>query len=218
LNRLRRKEKIVNKGTVKRGRRSDFFVKAVFIFLAAPLPAQTAAEMDRLLDAKEITCEAAAYFTLASIMDEPPESPPAAFTLALEKGWLPANAGPELSITLRSLSLLMMKTFGLESGLMYRIFPGPRYAFREMTRQGFIEGRAYPLFTVSGERFLHILGNVLSRTGDAEPPEAAQTAEAAPRRLPEDVPDSSRDNAGEHQGLSAGSEGVQGYESEFEPE
>jgi hypothetical protein len=97
---------------------------------------------------------------------------------------------------------------------MYRLFPGPRYAYREMTRRGFIEGRAYPDFTVSGERFLQILGNILSHTGDAELLEA----EAARSRLLEEVTDSLRDNAGEHQGLSAGSEAVQGYEDEFEPE
>jgi hypothetical protein len=185
-----------------------------FLFCAALAWAQTAAELERLLDTKEITYGEAAYFTLASVMENPPGNPPIAFALALEKGWLPDNAGFDGSIKLRNLSLFMMKAFNLEGGLMYRIFPGPRYAYREMTRQGFIEGRAYPGFTVSGERFLLILGKLLSRTGDAELPET----EAARQRLPEDARDSSQDNAGEHQGLSAGLEGVQGYEGTFEPE
>ncbi|MDR1106548.1 MAG: hypothetical protein LBL44_09345 [Treponema sp.] len=182
------------------------------LFPAASLSAQTAAELERLLDTREITRAGAAYFTLGAVMDGPP-NPPAAFALALKQGWLSGSAGPGASVTLRDLSLLMMKAFNLEGGLMYRIFPGPRYAYREMIRQGFIEGRAYPLLTVSGERFLHILGNVLSHAGDAEGPETAR------RPLPgEAARDSPRDNAGGHRGLSAGPEGVRGYEGEFEPE
>jgi hypothetical protein len=186
----------------------------LLILSAVSLSAQTAAEMERLLDTKEITFTEAAYFTLASVMEKPPEYPSGAFILALEKGWLPGNAEPNGSIQLRNLSSLMMGAFNLEGGLMYRLFPGPRYAFREMSRRGFIEGRAYPRFTVSGERFLQILGNILSHTGDAELPET----EAALRPLPENVWDSLRDSTREHQGLSAGSEAVQGYESDFEPE
>jgi hypothetical protein len=156
-----------------------------FLFLfSAPLPAQTAAEMDRLLDTKETAYAQAAYFILASALDEPPEDPSSAFALALEKGWFPGNAGPDSLITLRDLSLLMMGTFGLERGLMCRLFPGPRYAFREMTRQGFIEGRAYPGHTVSGERFLRILGNVLSRAGDADRGEPAAIKPRAAAKAP----------------------------------
>ncbi|MDR1388681.1 MAG: OmpA family protein [Treponema sp.] len=150
----------------------------LFFQLFAPfLSAQTAAELERLLDAKETTYGDAAYFTLASALENPPDRPQAAFALARENGWLPDNAAPEASVTLRDLSLLMIEAFGLEGGLLYRVIPGPRYAYREMTRRGFIEGRAYPGFTVSGEKFLQILGNVLSRTGD-DPPPAPASGEA----------------------------------------
>jgi hypothetical protein len=186
----------------------------LLLLSAAPTRAQTAAEMERLLDTGEITYTQASYFTLASVLEAPPPNPAAAFALARERGWFPVNAEPGGPVKLKNLSLLMMKAFGLEGGLMYRLFPGPRYAYREMTRRGFIEGRAYPLFTVSGERFLQILGNVLSHTADAELLET----QAARRRLLEETTDSLRDDAGEHQGLSAGTEAVQGYEGEFEPE
>jgi outer membrane protein OmpA-like peptidoglycan-associated protein len=159
---------------------AGFVGLAALLFPALPAFGQTAADLERLLDTPALTCGDAAYFTLASVMDEPPGGPSAAFALALERGWLPAGAGPGGLITLRTLSLLMMKSFNLEGGLLYRLFPGPRYAYREMTGQGFIEGRAYPGLTVSGERFLRILGSLLSHTGDADiPVPAAQTAQAA---------------------------------------
>ena len=146
--------------------------------------AQTAAEMEGLLDTEEITHIQAAWFTLASVLETPPPDQAAAFALALERGWLPANAEPGGPVKLRNLSLLLMKAFDLEGGLMYRLFPGPRYAYREMKARGFIEGRAWPGFTVSGERFLQILGNVLFHTGDerqaAEAPPALAVAEEPP--------------------------------------
>jgi hypothetical protein len=156
-------------------------IAAGLLFCAVLVWGQTAAEMERLLDTKEITYAQAAWFTLASAQEDPPPNPAAAFALALEMAWLPENAEPGGPVKLRNLSLLMMKAFDLEGGLMCRLFPGPRYAYREMIRRGFIEGRAYPGFTVSGERFLQILGNVLSHTGDAEllETETAQGYESA---------------------------------------
>jgi hypothetical protein len=191
-----------------------YLIAVGLLFSAVLAWGQTAAEMERLLDADHITHTQAAWFTLASAEKDPPPNPVAAFALAMERGWFPANAEPGGPVKLRDLSLLLMKAFDLEGGLMYRLFPGTRYAYREMTRRGFVEGRAYPGFTVSGERFLQILGNVLSHAGDAEQLET----EAARSRLLEEVTDSLRDNAGDHQGLSAGAEAVQGYEGEFEPE
>jgi hypothetical protein len=143
-------------------------IAAGLLFCAVIVRAQTAAEMERLLDTKETTYAQAAWFALASAEEDPPANPAAAFALALERRWLPENAEPGGFVKLKDLSLLMMKAFDIEGGLMCRLFPGPRYAYREMTRRGFIEGRAYPGFTVSGEWFLQILGNLLSHAGDAE--------------------------------------------------
>ncbi|MDR1419482.1 MAG: hypothetical protein LBI86_03830 [Treponema sp.] len=183
---------------------------AFFLILSAvPLRAQTAAELERLLETREITSAEAAWFTFASTEEVRPPDPALAFALAVKRGLFPKGAAPDKAVTMSGLSLLMMKTFRIEGGLMYRIFPCPRYAFREMTRLGFIESHAYPNRKVSGEQFLYILGILLSRSGDAEPPETAW------RPLPEDTRDFNR---GEHQGLSAGSEAVQGYGGEFEPE
>jgi outer membrane protein OmpA-like peptidoglycan-associated protein len=133
---------------------------------------QTAAEIEGILDTKEITYTQAAYFTLASAPGTPPTSQAGAFALA--RGWLPKNAEAEGKVRLDGLSLLLMRSFDMPGGgLMYRLFHNARYAYRELKSLGFIEGRVYPGFTVSGEWFLHILGNVLSYAGDAEALEAA---------------------------------------------
>ncbi|MDR1428650.1 MAG: hypothetical protein LBI85_00035 [Spirochaetaceae bacterium] len=142
-------------------RRVLFMVSAMVLFAAAAY-GQTAAETESLLDAGEISFSQAAYFTLASVVETPPDDPEAAFAEAGKRGWLPAGADGGGSVTLGDLSLLLVKAFNLKGGLMYRFFPSSRYAYREMTSRGFIEGRAYPDLKVSGELFLRILGNILA--------------------------------------------------------
>jgi hypothetical protein len=138
-------------------------VCAALLFSAAAARGQTAADMERLLDAGGITCAQAAYFVLAAALEDPPRSPEAAFAAALEQGWLPAKSESNGGITMGGFSLLLMKAFDIKGGLMYRLFPVGRYAFRDMAAQGFIEGRSYSTFPVSGEQFLRILESVLNK-------------------------------------------------------
>ena len=126
---------------------------------------QTAADIEGLLAQKEITFEQAAYFASCAVLDEPPAAPFAAFTLARDRGWLPAKAESSRPITMGGLSLLLMHAFDLKGGMMYRFFGNQRYAYREMKEKGYITGRAYQTLKVSGEQFLQILGDVTADLG-----------------------------------------------------
>jgi hypothetical protein len=182
-------------------------IRASLLVLSAALlsgqiaAGQTAAELEDLLNTKEIAWAEAAYFTLGSSAEAAGvngQARQAAFQFAREQGWLPKNAEAAGKARLGELSLLIMRSFNIPGGLMYRLFHNARYAYREMKARGFIRGRVYAGDTVSGAEFLYILGEALSYTGDA-----AALEGAAP------LPEAGRDNAGEHQGLSAGSEAVQ---------
>jgi hypothetical protein len=112
------------------------------------------------------------------------------------------------------LSYLLMGAFDLKGSFLYRMFPGPRYAFRELSYRRIIAGGADPSRFVSGDYFLRILGNVLSLTGE----EAAMDAEAERRRLLEEVNASLRKGTGKAEGLSSEAESIQEYEGDFELE
>jgi len=154
---------------------SSLFVLGLFFLLPAFLPAQTAAELETVMKASVVTCAQAARFVNASIGSNAPagggNSPegnaPAQneFEQALAKGWFPKGTTPNESITLGKLSLLIMQAFELRGGLMYIIFPGQRYAFRTMVSRSFIQGAADPAMTVTGQRFLDILGRVVNAEG-----------------------------------------------------
>lgn len=155
----------------------------ILLFSAGVLNAQTAESLEAILNESRLSCSQAAEFVLASCagtasaettdstedMDsEDTADQGSAFEQAAAMGWFPKRAAPDKPITLGTLSFLCMKAFDIKGGLMYMILPGPRYAFRTMTSRSLIQGAADPAMTVSGERFLQILGNVLSAAGGEE--------------------------------------------------
>ncbi|MDR2021214.1 MAG: hypothetical protein LBQ14_10680 [Treponema sp.] len=89
--------------------------------------------MDVLLESNEVSFAQAARFTLVSadLLDEV-STAAEAYALALEKDWLPANARADKPVKLGELCFLIMNAFGRKGSFLYALFPGPRYAFREL--------------------------------------------------------------------------------------
>jgi hypothetical protein len=54
-----------------------------------------------------------------------------------------------------------MQAFEIKGGVMYRIFPGPRYAGRELSYLGLIRGNGSPTRTFDGDEAIGILGRLL---------------------------------------------------------
>ena len=143
-------------------------VMFVLLLCGGILFAQTAADIDLLLDAKEITYAQAVRFVLpAAGLVEDNISNSAAFAFAVSRGWLSDTVNQDDRINMGALSLIIMKSFNLDGGLLYRLFPSPRYAFREMVYYQLIQGRSDPSLFIAGNQLLHILGRTLSFTGEA---------------------------------------------------
>jgi hypothetical protein len=149
----------------------------VFVFLSALaalfpgglLHGQTAVDMDEILDSREITWAQACRFVLpaAGVLDESAGSG-AAFAAALERGWFPKGAAADSPVRLGELSFLIAQSFSFKKSFLYALFPGPRYAYRQLDYMGLIPGLRDPVLKVSGERLLQILGRALSYQEDGE--------------------------------------------------
>ena len=142
-----------------------------FLLLPALVLAQTAGELDIMLETEAVSAAAAARFVLGAVELLPPglsgpDAERAAFEIASSNGWLRAGAGE--AINLEDTALLIMKAFDFKGGIMYSIFGNARYAYREMLYHRLIQGRSYPNMNVSGQRFLQILGRALSYAGEDE--------------------------------------------------
>jgi hypothetical protein len=137
---------------------SVFFLFSFLFAAAHTAGAQTAAEMDELLDSQEISYAQAARFVLAA-SDPSMEKLSAgeAFGRAQKAGWIPGDADPEKPLTWSGLSLLIMKSFKKGGGALYTLFSNPRYAYRELEYNRLLPAGSDPGFPVSGEALLYIL-------------------------------------------------------------
>ena len=78
-----------------------------------------------------------------------------------EKKLLSKTPSPAEPATLGEVCYLIMETQGIKGGLFYTLFPGPRYATRELASLGLLKGYTHPNRVVSGEEVMWILGAVL---------------------------------------------------------
>jgi len=137
----------------------------VILFLSlfsAPLFAQTAAELEELLQAKAVSYGQAARFMLEAADAAALKDTSAAFAFAAERAWLPKNAAADKAAKLDGVALLLMKAFAVKGGIWYSLAKNPHYAYRELVYQDIIQGKTDPEMTLTGEQFLFILNRILS--------------------------------------------------------
>ena len=118
--------------------------------------------LDDLFEEPATTLEQAAYLVLTAAGRIPDDSSPADAAASLAaQGWTAPARSADEPLTLGEYSYLLMQAFELTGGLMYRIFPGPRYAGREFAFLKLIKGNTSPYRTFSGEEAIGILGRLL---------------------------------------------------------
>jgi hypothetical protein len=128
------------------------------------LPAQTADEIETLLEVPAVTYAQAARMAVKASDAAAISDLEEAFAFAAERNWLPKNASPDSAARLDGVSLLFMQVFGIKGGLFYSLIKNPHYAYRELERRNVFRGKSDPRMTVSGDYLLFITGRVLSIT------------------------------------------------------
>ncbi|MCL2129475.1 MAG: OmpA family protein [Treponema sp.] len=136
------------------------------------LNAQTAMEIEELLDVKAVSYEQASRLVLkaadiqefSATVSLPDGSE--AFNLAAERKWLPKNAAINAEASYEGVSLLIMRAFNIKGGLFYTISKNAHYAYREMVQKEIIQGRSDPKMPLSGEELLFLVDRVIGYMGN----------------------------------------------------
>jgi hypothetical protein len=129
-----------------------------------PLSAQSNELLDQLLDQPEAHFGDVVYMTLAAAKVVPETATPQEALQALQQqNWKVKVLPAEAPITLGDYSYLLMKAFKLRGGALYTLFPGPRYACRELGYQKIISSDVRTFRNVSGEEAVRMLGKVMAR-------------------------------------------------------
>ena len=146
------------------------FPALVLLLLPACVFAQTAAEMDLLLQSETVSAAKSARFVMGAADLLPAElhgaaAEMAAYEMALSKGWIRAAA--EEDFTMKDTAFLVMKAFDLKGGIMYSLFRNPRYAYREMIYRNLITDPMNGTMKVSGSALLVILDKTIHCADEA---------------------------------------------------
>ena len=136
---------------------------ALFV-VALPLEAQSNTVIDALLGSREAAFGDAVYLVLSAAKIVPEKATPNDAVWALQaKNMGIAGRSAKEPITLGEYAFLLMKAFDVRGGIMYRLFPGPRYACRELAFLGLLEGNMVPRRRLGGEEAVRIVSRFLEQ-------------------------------------------------------
>lgn len=134
----------------------------IFLVVAGFAFGQSNEIIDTVLGEEQLSYGNAAYLVLVAADRLAETASPAEALSELESlGWAldPRAAGEP--VTFGEYSYLMMEALEFPGGLMYRFFPGPRYAARDVSAMGIAEGYAMVGMDISGDRALRMLARAL---------------------------------------------------------
>jgi hypothetical protein len=141
-------------------------VSLVLLLSVLPISAQSNQLLDQLLDQSEAHFGDVVYMTLAAAKLLPDTAAPEEALMVLQQqNWNITILPPEAPVTLGTYSYMLMKAFKLNGGILYSVFPGPRYACRELGYLKVIASDARPSRFLSGEEAVRMLGKVMERQG-----------------------------------------------------
>ena len=127
-------------------------------FFSAFLFAQSADFVSELIASKRATFGHACYIfsVYQNIIDEN-ESQPTAVNALFEQGLLPQKADENVPISYEQLARLFCTMWNVEGGLLYRASKkSPRYALRQLKRDGVIDKNIDPNSIPTGRELLNI--------------------------------------------------------------
>ncbi len=146
-----------------------FLVAVLVLFTGGIAAAQSATRVDRILARVSIDNLSAAYLAVASANLMDPDDPGSiALEVLGDLGFDVQSLNPDETARLADFAYMLMLTHDLPGGIMYSLFPGPRYAYRDMRHERLIRGGGDPGEPFSGRRAMRIVGRVLAFVEDTE--------------------------------------------------
>ena len=139
---------------------------ALFTFAAG---AQSSEKMTELINTDKATYGQAAYLSavFSGALDEDAGYEQAVQKL-VEQKMLKEGTDPSAAITLSELSYICTKTAGMKGGLFYTLFPGPRYALRELKAKGIIPENKAPSSKVTGREMIAVFNETAPQEEQGE--------------------------------------------------
>jgi len=133
------------------------------LLIAAAAFGQAAEKVDKILETEKATFGQAAYLIQTALNDG---SDGLDFETAFDrfksenKNLIRDSISAEDVIPVKTYAFLLMKAFDIKGGMMYRIYPCPRYAYRDLHYLAVIQDKNNPDALMTGAAMLQILSRI----------------------------------------------------------
>ncbi len=144
--------------------RSLFTLFALSLLICVPaLPAQSARMLEDIVQQERIKL-GDAIFLIRLLANEisPNDDPVAIFAATDTQRWNLGNKSYDSEVLQGELAYMLMDVLDIPSGFMYAIFPGPRYAMRDLLYLGAINSDSDIYLILSGSDGLNMINSVIS--------------------------------------------------------
>jgi len=135
------------------------------ILLLVPLFAQDADIVTRILAKKTVTCIDFSYLVASELGMEC--TPFEAYTYCDRFGCFPFKASADKPVTVRMVSLFLMKNYGLNGGVLWSATHNSRYAWKELKASGFWKTGIDPNQKLSGRDMVRAISKFFMTYPDA---------------------------------------------------
>ena len=142
---------------------------AVTVFLIAVTSfGQSAQRVDDILETTKTTFGQAAYVILTALHDDTDEMD---FDTAFDRfknenqNVIRDSITAKDIIPIKTYAFLLMRAFNIKGGMLYRIYPCPRYAYRDLRYLTVIQGNNNPDASMTGAAMLQILSRIDTAQG-----------------------------------------------------
>ncbi|MBN2628352.1 MAG: hypothetical protein JXA95_16930 [Spirochaetales bacterium] len=144
----------------------NIFLATFSYFFILSLSGQSNEIIDKVLSQEKLTCGYGAYLTLNAagyVGDE--ATPEEALSLLQDMGWMKKSKAADDFMSLGEYSLALMQGFSLKGGIMYSLFPAPRYASRELGFKGYIARDSGAYRSLTGNEAISMLSQIIRHEG-----------------------------------------------------
>lgn len=130
-------------------------------FLTSVSFGQSAKIIDNILDTEEATFGQASYLILHALGGNGAAADfTEAFTELQARNIIGASVSSDDTLSFKQYAFLLMKAFDIKGGMLYRIYPCPRYAYRDLRYLSVFQGKTEPDRKVSGLEMLQVMGRI----------------------------------------------------------
>ena len=142
---------------------------SVFLLGISLCTAQSADKVTQVLESEKVTYGQASYF-IATAAEKIQETETEEDAVKVMKAIQFADQDIKASdyVTIEQLSWMLACTWKIEGGLMMKIFPGPRYACRQLKADGILNDFDDPDSIPDGHRFFNILTDCMNVYAEQE--------------------------------------------------